>query len=140
MWDLVLGFLKPVFGIIDKAVLDKTEAERLKVALQTGIMSGEYKEFETLTNARMSIIVAEAHGKGWLQNNWRPMMMIMFGSIILNNYIIFPYVNLLGYEAVLLDVPPDLWALLKLGIGGYVVGRSAEKIIPGVVDALKTKG
>ena len=25
------------------------------------------------------------------------------------------------------DIPPDMWDLLKLGVGGYVVGRSAEK-------------
>jgi hypothetical protein len=140
MWDTIFGFLKPVFGIIDKAVLDKTEAEKLKVALQTGIMNGEFKEFETLVNARMNIIMAEAQGKGWLQNNWRPLMMVMFGSIILNNYIVFPYVDLFGYKAMALPVPPDLWALLKLGIGGYVVGRSAEKIIPGIVEAVKNKG
>lgn len=27
------------------------------------------------------------------------------------------------------DIPPDMWDLLKLGVGGYVVGRSAEKSI-----------
>ena len=25
------------------------------------------------------------------------------------------------------DIPPDMWDLLKLGVGGYVVGRSVEK-------------
>ena len=28
---------------------------------------------------------------------------------------------------VMLDIPPDMWDLLKIGLGGYVVGRSAEK-------------
>ncbi|MCS7280543.1 MAG: hypothetical protein NZ583_02795 [Desulfobacterota bacterium] len=28
-----------------------------------------------------------------------------------------------------LEIPPDMWTLLEIGIGGYVVGRSAEKIV-----------
>jgi hypothetical protein len=32
-------------------------------------------------------------------------------------------------DQVSLPTPPDLWALIKLGLGGYVVGRSAEKCV-----------
>jgi len=32
-------------------------------------------------------------------------------------------------------IAEDMWDLLKIGLGGYVVGRSAEKI----VDKLKVK-
>ena len=27
-----------------------------------------------------------------------------------------------------LALPPDMWTLMKIGLGGYVTGRSAEKI------------
>ncbi len=27
--------------------------------------------------------------------------------------------------------------IVELGLGGYVIGRSVEKIVPGVADALK---
>ena len=57
-------------------------------------------------------------------------MMCLFGLIVANNYIVFPYLqNFMPDSAVLLPIPQDLWALLKLGIGGYVVGRSGEKIV-----------
>jgi len=63
-------------------------------------------------------------------------MMCLFGLIVANNYILFPYFNMFMPEkAVLLPVPVHLWDLLKLGIGGYVVGRSGEKI----VNVLKQK-
>jgi len=26
-------------------------------------------------------------------------------------------------------IPPDMWQLLKIGVGGYVLGRSGEKIV-----------
>jgi len=136
VWDAIFGFLKPVFGIIDKAILDKTEAEKLKYALQAGVVNGEFDEFKTLVTAQMNVLVAEANGKG-LKANWRPIIMLMFGFIVANNYIIFPYTELFGYKGAQLDIPPDLWQLLKLGIGGYIAGRSVEKVVPGVLEALK---
>ena len=30
-----------------------------------------------------------------------------------------------------------LWNILEIGIGGYVIGRSAEKIAPAIAQALK---
>jgi hypothetical protein len=32
-----------------------------------------------------------------------------------------------------------LWSIVELGLGGYVIGRTAEKIVPQVVGALKGK-
>ena len=56
--------------------------------------------------------------------------MLIFVAIIANNYIIAPYIQVLfGKQfTVFLPIPPDMWGLLKLGIGGYILGRSAEKI------------
>ena len=31
------------------------------------------------------------------------------------------------------------WTLLQIGLGGYVVGRSAEKVTTGITKALKKK-
>jgi hypothetical protein len=38
-----------------------------------------------------------------------------------------------------MQIPADMWDLLKIGIGGYTIGRSAEKIIPAAIDAFKKK-
>ena len=54
--------------------------------------------------------------------------MCMFGLIIANNFIIYPYASLFTDKAVMLDTPQDLWDLIKIGLGGYIVGRSGEKI------------
>jgi hypothetical protein len=34
-------------------------------------------------------------------------------------------------------LPPEAWSLLQLGLGGYVVGRRAEKVAPIVASALR---
>ena len=54
--------------------------------------------------------------------------MLTFVAIIANNYILYPYLSLFWGEAPVLEIPPDMWGLLKIGLGGYVVGRSAEKV------------
>lgn len=107
-----------LFGLIDKSVEDKDQAAKIKANLQQMVLTGQIKEIE----AAVSIIAAEANGESWLQRNWRPLLMCLFGIIIANNYLIVP---LLGTPMA--DIPPDMWELLKLGIGGYVVGRSVEK-------------
>jgi predicted MFS family arabinose efflux permease len=58
-------------------------------------------------------------------------MMMIFATIIANNYVIFPYLKVFGVEGTQLAVPAEMWSLLKLGLSGYIVGRSAEKIASG---------
>ena len=115
--------LKGVFDVVDKAVEDKDQAARIKARLQEMVLTGQMKEIE----AAASIIVAEAKGESWLQRNWRPMLMCLFGLIVANNYVLAPYVLMFLNIDVELDIPPDMWDLLKIGVGGYVVGRSVEK-------------
>lgn len=112
-----------LISIIDKAVEDKDQAQLIKARLTEMAVTGQLRELEAAT----SIIVAEARGDSWLQRNWRPMLMCLFGFIIANNYIIGPYLKFYLGQSIMLELPPDMWDLLKLGIGGYVVGRSAEK-------------
>ena len=119
MLTALLGpLVSGIFGVIDKAVEDKDQATKIKGELQTMVLTGQMKEIEQAA----SIIVAEAKGESWLQRNWRPMLMVLFGLIVANNYLVVP---LFGTPSA--NIPPDMWDLLKLGVGGYVFGRSVEK-------------
>jgi len=119
--------LKGVFGIIDKTVEDKDEALRLKNVLQMGMMNKDHTEIQSLLKAQAGIVLAETRG-AWLQRNWRPLLMLMFMLIIANNYIIFPYISLFfPGSAVMLVLPDFMWQTIKIGLGGYVVGRTVEK-------------
>jgi hypothetical protein len=75
-----------------------------------------------LQKLQTEIVLAEANGN-WLQRSWRPILMLAFGFIVIYVKFIAPLFQL--------PIPPlenEFWNLLQLGIGGYVVGRSAEKI------------
>ena len=117
--------LPGVFKEVDKAVPDQDLNAKLKASIQTAILSADASALE----AQAGIVGAEAKGESWLQRNWRPVTMMVFVFIVANNYVIAPYAQAIFDRSVSLPTPPDLWALIKIGLGGYVVGRSAEKCV-----------
>jgi len=107
-----------------------------KAKLEEGIqayklaMSKQMNDYsQAVITEQSNIIQAETNSDSWLTKNWRPLTMLVFVFIIANNYILFPYITLFGGTATPLAIPPDMWQLLKLGLGGYVIGRSVEKIV-----------
>jgi len=83
--------------------------------------------------AKSRVIVTEAASPYWLAAVWRPMLMVFFASLIGARW--FGYMPPHMTEAELLEV----YGLLKLGIGGYIGGRTLEKIVNslGLGSALK---
>tara|TARA_B100000949_G_C14146695_1_gene392969 strand:- start:252 stop:635 length:384 start_codon:yes stop_codon:yes gene_type:complete len=111
--------------IIDKIIPDpaaKAEAKRKLLEVQ---QSGELAEVE----AAMQVVVAEAKSEHALTSQWRPITMLVFTAIVANNYIVAPYLQAMFDWSVTLEMPDQLWNLLSIGIGGYVIGRSSEKAI-----------
>jgi len=123
----ILGSLIPavasLFGkVIDKAVPDKEQAAKIKAAAQQHLHDLAEQELA----GAIKIILAEANGN-WLQRSWRPGLMCIFGFIIANNYIIAPYMGAIFGAKIMLPLPPQMWDLLKIGIGGYITSRGVEK-------------
>jgi len=119
--DSILGVVDTA---LDKIFPDKTEAEKAKAQVKTAILS---VDLAAITESA-KIIQAEAQGQSWLQRNWRPLLMVSIVAIVVNNYIVYPYLSLFGVPTTQLELPEALWSLMKIGVGGYVVGRSTEKI------------
>jgi|SRR5690606_14789918 len=111
----------PAFGVIDKAVKDKDLAAKLKQELQLAFLTMDAKELESAT----AIILAEAGGESWLQRNWRPLTMLWFVGLVGAYWLgLAP-----DYLVANPQVVGDLFGIVQVGLGGYVVGRSAEKIM-----------
>ena len=111
--------------LLDKFFPDKGQAELAKMELVKMQVSGELAKLQT----RAGIITAEANSEHFLVAAWRPITMLVFVFIIANNYIIYPYLSLFMDNAPKLELPQDMWDLLKIGIGGYTVGRTIEKSV-----------
>lgn len=133
---------EPLAKIIDDLTLSKEEKAQIKLtALQAQLqMSSEILQYESkLIEAQASVIKAEAEGASWLQRNWRPILMLVIVFIIANNYIVNPYLKAMFGWDLILELPEALWTLMTIGVGGYLAGRSGEKIAESVAGALKEK-
>src|SRR5712664_1815138 len=127
-----LDFLNPVKVLADIAnsiiVMNDTETtEKLKaqeqvLAAQTELSMKAMDLQTQLTDAQAKVITAEITSQSWLARNWRPILMLTFTFIVAWNYIIVPIAG-----ATPATIPPDMWTLMKIGVGGYIIGRSAEK-------------
>ena len=122
--SIISAVAGPILSIIDKSVTDKDEAQRLKHAVQMELIANGHN----IEKAAADIIRTEAASEHWITANWRPVLMLAITGILINNFLIAPYLEWWMGEAVVLPLPDALWDLLMIGVGGYVVGRSGEKI------------
>lgn len=113
----IVGSLFP-----DPAEKAKAEAEMLRQLLAH---QGE------LESAAAKIIQTEAASSHWLAANWRPLTMLTFVVLIVARWF--------GWAAPNLSEPEylKLWSIVEFGLGGYVIGRSVEKIAPSVAKAMR---
>ena len=116
--------LAPIFGLIDKAVVDKDAALQIKAQLEGAVV--EIQKV-TLEGAR-DIVIAEAQGESWLQRCWRPLFMVFLMFFIGSSVIAgaFGYGDAVkaGWDAI----PQPAWSLAQISLGGYIGGRTVEKV------------
>lgn len=127
--------LKLFDSVIERVFPNPADRDKARLEVLVLQQQGATKELEE----RVKVIVAEAQSQSWLANSWRPITMLAFVAVIVNNYILFPYLHLFGAPALVLEMPAQVWDVIQLGLGGYVVGRSVEKTAAVVADALKKK-
>lgn len=123
----IVGALLPVVGkVLDRVLPDEEARAAAKLKLLELEQDGEFRELE----AAVRVVEAEAKSEHWLTATWRPIVMLFFAGLVGAHWLGFTPENL--PEGVVLS----LLDIVQVGIGGYVVGRSAEK----VAKAWKDKG
>jgi hypothetical protein len=123
MLGAVAPLAKILFNTIEKSVPDKDLQEKLKSQLQTQLLQSHTQEL----TAAAKIIEAEAKA-GWFASSWRPLLMYVLIFILVWNYVIGPVIKIFTGAIISFELPGDVWTLLNVGLGGYVVGRSAESV------------
>jgi len=129
---LIRDIFKPAVQLVDD--LHTSEEERLQSkertlnmyidAMESGL-DYEMKQME----AKAEIVLAEAKSEHWLTSTWRPITMLTFVALV-----VLDQTGVLAFR-----LAGEAWTLLQIGLGGYVVGRSAEKVAPSIIEALKKR-
>ncbi len=124
--DMVQGIFKPAAKLVDE--LHTSEEERMDnklrmLELQAAAVDRATEYHQTLFESQAKIVNSEASSSNLLTSSWRPIVMLTFTGLVVARY--------LGFEAPNMT-PEDhenLWTLIQLGLGGYVMGRSVEKTV-----------
>ena len=128
--QLVLGLLKgPLSQVIDAYVGDVELRRKLKAELETKFA----EQLGQALAAQRDVITAEVRSEHWLTRSWRPLLMLLAMAIIGLYGVALPALEVLAGHPIAFkphwsDIPAEMWDLLMIGIGGYVGGRSVEKI------------
>ena len=130
LFNLVGEIFKPAADLIDS--LHTSDEERLtikqkmfEVQMQAAMRAQEYEN--QLLKSKADIITAEAKGGSWIQRSWRPITMLTFLILVVCD----------SFGWLPSPLAKEAWTLLQIGLGGYVVGRSTEKVIPHVKDMMR---
>ena len=126
---IISDLFNPLASIIDSMTTSddekfKVKKELSKIQSDISIKLLDYEK--QMVIAKSSVVQSEVSGQSWLQRNWRPITMLTFlVLVVLDSF------GLLAFR-----LAPEAWTLLQIGIGGYVIGRSAEKVLPKLFNKL----
>ena len=119
--DLIAGIFKPAAELIDE--LHTSDDERLQARshlldVQAAAMQRVFDYEKEMIKGQHAIVTAEASSTNWLAASWRPITMLTFLALVVG--------DTFGMFAT--PLRDEAWVLLQLGLSGYVLGRSGEKI------------
>lgn len=131
----LLGALLPVLGNIGTQIarnLFPDPAEETKrQAFEQQFKESVFSKAQDFELAVAGIIKAEAASSHWLAANWRPLTMLVFVGLVVARWMGWTAPGMTEAEYL------SIYDLIKIGLGGYVAGRSIEKIAPYLADMRK---
>jgi hypothetical protein len=123
--------LGKVIGVVDDVITSDEERLALKAPLfemQAKVLALVLAGEKQMLDAQTQIVQAETQSDNWLTRMWRPLTMVTF-----------VVVSVLSWSQLGPPMPEWMEEMIKLGLGGYLGGRSLEKIIPQTALALKAR-
>lgn len=128
MIQALIPALAPIIGqIVGSLFPDPTEKAKAEAEAMRQLLEHQ----ADIESAAAKIINTEAASTHWLAANWRPLTMLVFVGLIVARWMGWVAPNLSEAEYL------KLWSIIEFGLGGYVVGRSVEKVAPAIASAMK---
>lgn len=123
----IFSLLSPILSnLINKIFPDPEKAQAAQLEMQKALNEAQvelYKAQAAENENRKDIIIAEIN-KTSVAANWRAYMMFGCVLMLLNAWMFTPILNAvlrpLGYPIELPPMPPEVFTLMTVGLGGYL--------------------
>jgi hypothetical protein len=126
----LLPVLGPILSDVIRRVVPDGEAQAKAEAEAQLLLMQRSSQIE---QAAADIVKTEAQSEHWLTATWRPIVMLTLTGMIVARWMGYSAPGISEAEAL------KLWGIVEIGLGGYVIGRSAEKIAPMVAEAMRRR-
>lgn len=126
----------PINKLLDAHIKDAELRKKLQAELELKLTDHLGKSLEL----EQAIVLAEIRSEHWLSYSWRPILMLVLMGFLLLVGLVLPLADLLAGRTLPFNprwqvLPPQFWEFLSIGVGGYIGGRSLEKIAGKVLSA-----
>jgi hypothetical protein len=133
--NMVSGLMSgPVAKVLDAVIKDQELRRTLESELQGKLAAhlGKTQELE------QAIVLAEIKSEHWLTRSWRPGLMLVLTGFLVLVGLVLPLLDALTGVPVPFNprwnaLPPQFWDFLSVGVGGYIGGRTLEKVAGQVI-------
>jgi hypothetical protein len=137
--NMVTGLMSgPVNKVLDGFIKDQELKRRLESELQSKLTEhlGKTQELE------QAIVLAEIKSEHWLTRSWRPILMLTLLGFVVFVGLVLPLLDVIVGAPVPFNprwniLPTQFWDFLTVGVGGYIGGRTLEKVAGQVVGKMK---
>jgi Holin of 3TMs, for gene-transfer release len=128
--NMVTGLMN---GPINKALDAFVKDQELKRKLESELQGKLAEHLGKSAELEQAIVLAEIKSEHWLTRSWRPILMLTLLAFIVFVGLVIPLLDAVMGHAVAFNprwhaLPPQFWDFLSIGIGGYIGGRTLEKV------------
>jgi len=138
---LAMGLVNgPLMKIIEAHVADQAVRRKLAAEMEQQVQAHLTRTAEL----GQQVVMAEVQSEHWLSRSWRPMLMLLLMGFLLFAGLVLPLADVIAGRPIPFQprwqmLPQGFWDFLAIGMGGYIGGRSLEKVAGAVASAVGTR-
>lgn len=126
----------PVMKLIEAHISDAELRRKLAAELEQQTLA----YFTRSAELGAGVVMAEVQSEHWLTRSWRPLLMAILMGFLLLVGLVLPGAELLAGHHIAFEprwnlLPGGFWDFLAVGMGGYIGGRSLEKVAGAITAA-----
>jgi hypothetical protein len=120
MFAAIPAIIASITGILNRIIPDANKRIEVEAEIQRALLSNQ----AAIYDAMKEVMAADAGSESVLTRNARPLV-VMWCLVMITWVVVSPMFGLqVATIAAIKAVPSDLWNLVMVGIGGYILAKS----------------